>query len=115
MVIYLSNYVKKESWIPKDGVVLERAAQEVVKYEKNAYVLSGPGAGKTELLAQKACYLLETNTSAYPARILAISFKRDAAKNLKERVEKRSGKEFANRFVSLTFDSFAKQIMDRFR
>lgn len=115
MVIYLSNYVKKESWIPKDGVVLERAAQEVVKYEKNAYVLAGPGAGKTELLAQKACYLLETNTSAYPARILAISFKRDAAKNLKERVEKRSGKEFANRFVSLTYDSFAKQIMDKFR
>lgn len=115
MVIYLSNYVKKESWIPKDGVVLERAAQEVVKYEKNAYVLAGPGAGKTELLAQKACYLLETNTSAYPARILAISFKKDAAKNLKERVEKRSGKEFANRFVSLTYDSFAKQIMDRFR
>lgn len=115
MVIYLSNYVKKESWIPKDGVDLERAAQEVVKYEKNAYVLAGPGAGKTELLAQKACYLLETNTSAYPARILAISFKRDAAKNLKERVEKRSGKEFASRFVSLTYDSFAKQIMERFR
>ncbi|MFA1822416.1 UvrD-helicase domain-containing protein [Virgibacillus oceani] len=115
MVIYLSNYVKKESWNPKDDVVLERAAQEVVKYEKNAYVLAGPGAGKTELLAQKACYLLETNTSAYPARILAISFKRDAAKNLKERVEKRSGKEFANRFVSLTYDSFAKQLLDRYR
>lgn len=115
MVIYLSNYVKKESWIPKDGVILEKAAQEVVRYEGSAYVLAGPGAGKTELLAQKACYLLETNTSVYPARILAISFKRDAAKNLKERVEKRSGKEFANRFVSLTYDSFAKQIMDRFR
>ncbi|MBY6086825.1 UvrD-helicase domain-containing protein [Priestia flexa] len=107
--------MKKESWIPKDGVILEKAAQEVVRYEGSAYVLAGPGAGKTELLAQKACYLLETNTSVYPARILAISFKRDAAKNLKERVEKRSGKEFANRFVSLTYDSFAKQMMDRFR
>ncbi|MEC0466285.1 ATP-dependent helicase [Bacillus subtilis] len=114
MVIFLNNYVKKDNWIPKDSVILESAAEDVIKYEKNAYVLAGPGAGKTELLAQKACYLLETNISTYPARILAISFKKDAAKNLKERVEKRSGKEFANRFVSLTYDLFAKQLMDRF-
>lgn len=68
MVIFLNNYVKKDNWIPKDSVILESAAEDVIKYEKNAYVLAGPGAGKTELLAQKACYLLETNISTYPAR-----------------------------------------------
>lgn len=110
----MQNFIKKESWVPKDKINLETAAEEVVKHEGNASVLAGPGAGKTELLAQKACYLLETNTCPYPKKILAISFKKDAAKNLKERVEERAGKEFAERFISLTYDSFAKQLLDRF-
>ncbi|MCW0599634.1 ATP-dependent helicase, partial [Clostridioides difficile] len=75
----------------------------------------GPGAGKTELLAQRACFLLETNTCKYPKKILAISFKKDAADNLKERVELRCGKELALRFESKTYDAFAKEIVDRFR
>lgn len=110
----MKNFINKELWVPKDEINLEKAASEVVKYEKNAAVLAGPGAGKTELLAQKACYLLETNICPDPSKILAISFKRDAAKNLKERVEERSGREFTDRFVSLTYDSFAKQLLDRF-
>ncbi|OCA85394.1 hypothetical protein A8F95_11345 [Bacillus wudalianchiensis] len=81
---------------------------------KNTLIIAGPGAGKTELLAQKACYLLETNTCPYPKKILAISFKRDAAENLAERVERRSGKEISKRFVSKTYDSFAKQLLDNF-
>lgn len=75
----------------------------------------GPGAGKTELLAQRSCFLLETNTCRYPKKILAISFKKDAADNLKERVELRCGKELASRFESKTYDAFAKEIVDRFK
>ncbi|MBX9448843.1 MAG: UvrD-helicase domain-containing protein [Taibaiella sp.] len=52
---------------------------------------------------------------AFPYKILAISFKRDAAYNLKERVRLRCGIELSRRFDSLTFDSFAKQILDRFK
>src|SRR5690625_263104 len=110
----MNKFINKEMWTPKDNIILEKAANEVVEYEGNASVLAGPGSGKTELLAQKACYLLETNTSPHPSKILAISFKKDAAQNLKKRVEKRSGKEFEDRFVSLTYDAFAKQLMDRF-
>ena len=78
-------------------------------------MVAGPGAGKTELLAQKANYLFETDNCKEPYRILAISFKKDAAKNLKERVEQRCGKETACRFDSMTYDAFAKNLLDHFR
>ena len=56
-------------------------------------MVAGPGAGKTEFLAQRACFLLETGRCRHPKRILAISFKRDAAINLAERVRSRAGGE----------------------
>lgn len=107
--------IKPEIWIPADDMVLEPNALEIVKKSKNNLVVAGPGAGKTELLAQKASFLLETNTCSFPHKILAISFKKDAAYNLKERVCQRCGNELSKRFDSLTFDSFAKQILDRFK
>lgn len=107
--------IKPEMWEPADDMTLESNALDVAKTSENTLVVAGPGAGKTELLAQKASYLLQTNTCPYPYKILAISFKRDAAFNLKERVQKRCGDELSKRFESLTFDSFAKQILDRFK
>ncbi|WP_044482063.1 UvrD-helicase domain-containing protein [Paenibacillus antibioticophila] len=109
------SYIKPEDWIPADGFTLEPAAEVAVKNEMNNLILAGPGAGKTELLAQRACFLLQTNLCPFPQKILAISFKTDAAENLKKRVELRCGKELAARFESRTFDSFAKQLLDRFR
>lgn len=79
-----------------------------------ASVVAGPGAGKTELLAQRACFLLQTRTCPTPQRILAISFKRDPARTPHDRVKQRAG-ELAARFDSLTFDAFAKGLLDRFR
>lgn len=73
-----------------------------------------PGAGKTETLAQRASFLLETRTCGNPYRILAISFKRDAASNLKDRVARRYGSNLAYRFESYTFDAWAKSLLDRF-
>jgi DNA helicase-2/ATP-dependent DNA helicase PcrA len=107
--------VKPEIWIPADELTLEPTALDITKGSDNNLVVAGPGAGKTELLAQKATYLLQTNTCPFPSKILAISFKRDAAYNLKERVRQRCGDELSRRFDSLTFDSFAKQILDRFK
>lgn len=109
------SYLKPEDWVPADGFTLEPAAEIAVKNEMNNLILAGPGAGKTELLAQRACFLLQTNLCPTPQKILAISFKTDAAENLKKRVELRCGKELAARFESRTFDSFAKQLLDRFR
>ncbi len=107
-------YVNPDAWIPKGVESLEPAAHTVVRTTANSLVVAGPGAGKTELLAQRACYLLETGACRAPKRILAISFKRDAAKNLADRVEKRCG-ELARRFDSFTLDAFGKGLVDRFR
>ncbi len=106
--------IKIEEWKTKD-IELENNAEIAVKnYSDNIIITAGPGAGKTELLAQKASFLLETNMCSSPKKILAISFKVDSAENLKKRVEKRVGKELSKRFDSMTFDAFSKGMMDRF-
>jgi superfamily I DNA/RNA helicase len=106
--------VPRDSWRPVGVNSLEPNALRIVRDEVNGLVVAGPGAGKTELLAQRACYLLQTGTCRPPRQILAISFKKDAAANLQERVRKRCGDELAKRFHSLTFDAFAKGLVDRF-
>jgi superfamily I DNA/RNA helicase len=108
-------YIDAEKWEPIDNFTLEPAANEAVKSKSNYLVVAGPGAGKTELLAQRASYLLQTRTCIPPRMILALSYKKDAEKNLRERVSNRVGGELASRFVSLTYDAFAKNILDRFR
>lgn len=108
--------IKPEDWEPTDGLVLEpHAHTAAIAVEENVIVAAGPGAGKTELLAQRADYLLRTGLCPYPRRILAISFKVDAARNLRDRVRQRSGGKYAARFDSLTFHAFAKRIIDNFR
>ena len=106
--------MNKDQWKPSDGIVLEANAKEAIITNDNILVQAGPGAGKTELLAQKASYLFQTGSCPAPFNILAISFKRDAAENIKERVSKRAGKKEGSRFISKTFDAFAKLIVDRF-
>ena len=107
--------VAADKWIPCDNIVLEDNAKKAVQTNRNVLVVAGPGAGKTELLAQKACYLFQTNICKDPLKILAISFKKDAAENLKKRVDERCGRDFDSRFVSLTYDAFFKSIVDHFR
>lgn len=107
--------VSPDKWMPCDGITLEEAADTAVRCSDNhVLVIAGPGAGKTELLAQKAAFLFQTNQCKEPQKILAISFKTDAAQNLKERVEERCGAEIKGRFVSMTYDAFAKSILDHF-
>ncbi|MER2555039.1 MAG: ATP-dependent helicase [Thauera sp.] len=105
-----------EQWSPADGLSLEPNALTAAKeIDRNLALTAGPGAGKTEMLAQRADFLLRSTMCRYPKRILAISFKVDASQNLKARVRKRCGPELAARFDSHTFHAFAKRIIDRFR
>ena len=108
------NVIQPEKWKPCDGIVLEQYANFAIKTQKNVLVIAGPGAGKTELLAQKASYLFQTNNCRFPQKILAISFKNDAADNLKKRVIRRCGDEIESRFISMTYDAFSKSILDHF-
>ena len=108
--------ISAEQWIPADGLTLEPNAMNAAKEQEKCLALTaGPGAGKTEMLAQRADFLFRTGTCRYPKRILAISFKVDSSTNLKERVKRRCGSDLASRFDSYTFHAFAKRIIDRFR
>ena len=69
---------------------------------------------KNGIAGAKAAFLFQTNQCEEPQKILAISFKTDAAQNLKERVEKRCGEDVKGRFMSMTYDAFAKSILDHF-
>lgn len=108
--------IQQDHWRPADGMQLEPnallAAKETLRH---LAVTAGPGAGKTELLAQRADFLLRTQTCRSPRRILAISFKVDAACNLRDRVRRRCGPALAARLDSHTFHAFAKRLIDRFR
>lgn len=108
--------VAPEDWQPQGVNDLEPRAWDALRETaQNVCVTAGAGAGKTEFLAQKAAYLLETGLCPEPKRILAISFKRDAAQNLAARVRQRCPADQARRFHSMTFDAFTKHMLDHFR
>jgi superfamily I DNA/RNA helicase len=109
------THIAPQDWRPVGVNDLEPNAWRALRQTTSVSVVAGPGAGKTEFLAQRAVYLLQTNTCPRPRRILAISFKTDAAENLAARVRQRCPPELANRFVSQTFDAFTKGLVDRFR
>ncbi|WP_447008909.1 UvrD-helicase domain-containing protein [Saccharothrix sp. DSM 118769] len=111
--LYPGRSIPVEPWRPIGIDDLEPAAWQALRDTDNVAVVAGPGAGKTEFLAQRAAYLLQTGLCPVPQRILAISFKRDAAANLGRRVAARVP-EHADRFVSMTFDAFTKGLVDRF-
>lgn len=106
--------VAPDAWRPRGIADLEPNAWHVLRRQGNTCVVAGPGAGKTEFLAQRAAYLLETGACSAPHRVLAISFKTDAAENLAARVRERCERGQADRFTSLTFDAFTKSLVDRF-
>ena len=108
------QFIEPRNWKPSGIEALEQNAMDVVFSALHSAVVAGPGSGKTELLAQRAAFLLQTGAAPSPQRILAISFKRDAAKNLSTRIQLRCHPSHAARFDSLTFDAFAKGLLDRF-
>ncbi|EKZ7964198.1 UvrD-helicase domain-containing protein, partial [Escherichia coli] len=107
--------IKDADWVLKDIQEVEDEAMKVIRNStEHNLVLAGPGAGKTELLAQKACFLIETG-KCRSKKIIALSFKKDAAKNLQDRVNSRLDTKYRHKFESTTFDAFCKSIVDRFK
>ena len=50
-------------------------------------ILAGAGSGKTTVLINRIAHIIETG-NAYPSQILAITFTKKAAGELKERLHK---------------------------
>ncbi|MBM6473857.1 ATP-dependent helicase [Klebsiella pneumoniae] len=101
-------------WLPSEGIEPTQELMDIIFCDQSVSVLAGAGAGKTELLAQKSNYLLQTGKCMWPKRILCLSYKKEAQENIKTRVMKRCGQR-GERFDSYTFDAFCKSIVDRFK
>ena len=74
------KFIQSEHWQPQGIDDLEPNAWQALRRRESISVIAGPGAGKTEFLAQKAAYLLETGLCPPNKKILAISF--DSLKDL---------------------------------
>lgn len=109
-------FVDEDIWnVNPEIIIPQEVLNDIIKNTNdNLLIIAGPGTGKTELLAQKACFLLQTGKCKYPRKILTLCFKIDAAANIKERVIERCGIIAEKTFVSMTFDSFFISIVRRF-
>jgi UvrD/REP helicase N-terminal domain len=58
--------VPPDEWKPIGVESLEDNALDVVHSTNNRSVIAGPGSGKTELLAQRAAYLLQVGIARPP-------------------------------------------------
>ena len=80
-------------------------------------VIAGPGTGKTHTLAARIVHLLETG--AAPETVTAVTFTRQAATELRTRMEARLGKNVASKLNIGTFHAVAlrqlppKPLLDR--
>lgn len=78
--------------------------------DKNLLVVAPPGCGKTELLAQRASYLIPT--LGKNQRILALTFSNKAKANLNERLSKVLGEERKRRYVTVrNFHGHAAEVV----
>ncbi|TFZ53244.1 ATP-dependent helicase [Serratia proteamaculans] len=101
-------------WKPDDFIVKTDELKDIIFDQSSLSILAGPGAGKTEMLAQKSVFLLDNGLCPWPKKILFLTFKTEASKNVNDRVVKRSINS-RDRFASRTYHSFAKSIVDRYR
>ena len=58
--------IHADDWAPTGVEALEANALVAAKSDDHRSVIAGPGAGKTELLAQRAAFLLQTGAAPAP-------------------------------------------------
>src|SRR3954451_2945696 len=92
--------------------VLDEQQQRVVDHGSGPLlVLAGPGTGKTTTLVEAIVRRIEEGT--HPDRILALTFSRKAAEQLRDRVAARVGRTMSASIGS-TFHSFAYGLIRRY-
>lgn len=87
----------------------QRAA--VLCIDKPSLVIAGAGSGKTRVLTYKIAYLLESGYA--PESILALTFTKKAANEMKERIASMVGVDMARRLWMGTFHSVFMRILQR--
>ncbi len=92
----------------KSGIILQGLNAEqkeaVESVDGPVLIVAGAGSGKTRVLTSRVAYILDTR-DVDPARILALTFTRKAAGEMKERIALMVGDRRARRVVMGTFHS----------
>ena len=81
----------------------------VISKNQRIAVIAGPGSGKTRVLTERICNLIN-NEGVKEEEILALSYSSKAAKEMKIRIKKQLGVQ-ANKVQAVTFHSFGLQII----
>src|SRR3989339_1711226 len=91
---------------------LNKTQQQAVAYTAGPLIIvAGAGTGKTTVITQKICYLIE-NKLAKPEEILALAFNDKAAEEIQERVDELIDIGYTEIAIS-TFHSFCQRLLER--
>lgn len=101
MVIFAVNMEKKESAI-LEGLNSEQK-RAVSCVDGPVLIVAGAGSGKTRVLTSRIAYILERGCE--PSEILALTFTKKAASEMKERIALMVGEKKARRLYMGTFHS----------
>ena len=98
---FVEKYLEDMSAILEDLNREQRQAVECV--EGPVLIVAGAGSGKTRVLTSRIAYMIENGTD--PSRILALTFTKKAAGEMKERIGQMVGERAARRIWMGTFHS----------
>ena len=107
-----SALTRKETRQPKrpEPVWNEKQRQAIESVRRVTVVKAGPGTGKTGTLAAHILHLVETRR-VKPSHITAVTFTNQAARELRERIEKQLGRASAKKVQIGSFHSIAWRIL----
>jgi len=88
--------------------VNEEQKKAVTSKAKATLVVAGPGSGKTRVIIQRLIYLIEQGVK--PENILALTFSRPAALEMKTRVAEAAPAAFSHLWVD-TFHAFSAEVL----
>lgn len=91
----------------------EQQREAVVHEGSPLLILAGAGSGKTRVITTKIAYLIR-NKVVEPWRILAVTFTKKAANEMKERIYNFEPREETNQVMARTFHSFGSWFLRKF-
>lgn len=99
----------------KDEVLASLNAEQrqaVIDYEGDMSVSAGPGAGKTRTIVARCQYMILDGVK--PSSILAFTFTKKAANELRDRIEIAVGSHAAKEMTISTYHSFCGRLLRKF-